>query len=84
MRRCFEKHGCHNPERNERRIAGIRRAVPLSEDAALCEPGRALVLTLVGLIRLLRAKVVELEKHIEELTAAHQDFALFDSSSLLA
>lgn len=77
LRRFFEKHGCHNHERNQRRIVGIRRAVPLTEDAALCEPGRAMVLTLVGLIRLLRAKVVELEKQIEELTAAHEDFVLF-------
>ena len=41
LRKFFERHGCHNLQRNERRIASIRQAVPLTSDAAVCEPGRA-------------------------------------------
>jgi len=78
LRRFFAKHGCHNRQRNEQRIGGIGQARPLTQDAAIREPGRARVLTEVALLRQLRQGIAELENMIEELTAAHQDFALFE------
>ena len=42
LRKFFDKHGCHNRQRNERRIAGIRQALPLTSDEAVCAPARAL------------------------------------------
>ena len=78
LRKFFDKHGCHNRQRNERRIAGIGQALPLTSDEAVCEPARAMVLTLAGLLRQLRQGIAVVQKKIEELTAAHEDFALFE------
>ena len=78
LRKFFDKHGCHNRQRNERRIAGIRQALPLTSDEAVCEPARAMVLTLAGLLRQLRQGIAVVQKKIEELTAAHEDFTLFE------
>ncbi len=78
LRKFFDQHGCHNGQRNERRIDGIRQALPLTNDEAVCEPARAMVLTLAGLLRQLRQGIAVVEKKIEELTAAHEDFALFE------
>ena len=78
LRKFFERHGCHNLQRNERRIASIRQAVPLTSDAAVCEPGRARVLTEVALLRQLLRGIAVLEDQIAQLTQAHQDYALFE------
>ena len=78
LRKFFDKHGCHNRQRNEQRIAGIRQALPLTSDEAVCEPARAMVLTLAGLLRQLRQGIAVVQKKIEELTAAHEDFTLFE------
>jgi len=78
LRKFFAKHGCHNRQRNEKRIAGVRQALPLTQDAAIREPGRARALTEVALLRQLLQGIAELENMIEELTAAHEDFALFE------
>ncbi len=78
LRKFFDKHGCHNRQRNEQRIAGIRQAMALTSDAAICEPGRTRVLTLVAVLRQLLQGIAVLEDQIEQLTAAHEDFALFE------
>ena len=78
LRKFFDKHGCHKRQRNEQRLAGIRQALALTSDAAIREPGRTRVLTLVALLRQLRQGIAELGNMIEELTAAHEDFALFE------
>ncbi len=78
LRKFFDKHGCHNRQRNERRIAGIGQALPLTSDEAVCEPARAMVLTLAGLLRQLRQGIAVVQKKIEELSAAHEDFTLFE------
>ena len=78
LRKFFDKHGCHNRQRNEKRIAGIWQALPLTKDAAICEPGRARVLTEVAVLRQLLQGIAVVEEQIEELTAVHEDFALFE------
>ena len=78
LRKFFDKHGCHNRQRNEQRIAEIRQALALTSDAAICEPGRARLLTEVAVLRQLLQGIAVLEDQIEKLTAAHEDFALFE------
>ena len=78
MQKFFDQHGCHNRQRNEQRIDGIGQALPLTSDEAVWEPGRAMVLTLAGVLRQLRQGIAVVEEKIEELTAAHEDFALFE------
>ena len=60
------------------RITEIRQALALTSDAAICEPGRGRVLTEVAVLRQLLQGIAVLEDQIEKLTAAHEDFALFE------
>ena len=79
MRTFFCKHHCRDQEVIGRRIVGIRQAVPAIRDRAVIEAKSAVVKIIAQLIRILVQGIAELDRKIEEETAAHPDFFIFDS-----
>jgi transposase len=79
LRMFFRKHHCRDREVIERRIVGIRQAVPAILDRAVIEAKSAVVKVIVQLIRILVQGIAELDRKIEEAAAAHPDFFIFDS-----
>jgi hypothetical protein len=73
------KHHCRDQGVIERRIVGIRQAVPAIRDRAVIEAKSAVVQVIAQLIRILVQGIGELDRKIEEETAAHPDFFIFDS-----
>jgi hypothetical protein len=79
LRTFLHKHHCRDQEVIERRIVGIRQAVPAIRDRAVIEAKSAVVKVIAQLIRILVQGIGELDRKIEEETAAHPDFFIFDS-----
>jgi transposase len=79
LRMFFRKHHCRDREVIERRIVGIRQAVPAILDRAVIEAKSAVVKVIAQLIRILVQGIAELDRKIEEAAAAHPDFFIFDS-----
>jgi len=61
----------------ERRIEGIRQAVPAILDRAVIEAKSAVVKVIAQLIRILVQGIAELDRKIDEGAAAHPDFFIF-------
>jgi hypothetical protein len=74
LRTFFRKQRCHYPELVERRLIGIRQAMPAIRDRAVIEAKSAVVKVSVQVIRSLIRGVAELDGKIEEAAAAHPDF----------
>ena len=79
LRTFLHKHHSRDQEVIERRIVGIRQAVPAIRDRAVIEAKSAVVKVIAQLIRILVQGIAELDRKIEEETAAHPDFFIFDS-----
>src|SRR6202166_2055928 len=79
LRAFFRKQRCHYPELVERRLVGIRQAMPAIRDRAVIEAKSAVVKVSVQVIRSLIRGVAELDRKIEEAAAAHPDFFIFES-----
>jgi transposase len=79
LRAFFRKQRCHYPELVERRLIGIRQAMPAIRDRAVIEAKSAVVKVSVQVIRSLIRGVAELDRKIEEAAAAHPDFFIFES-----
>src|ERR1700730_333467 len=79
LRTFFRKQRCHYPEMVERRLVGIRQAMPAIRDRAVIEAKSAVVKVSVQVIRSLIRGVAELDRKIEEAAAAHPDFFIFES-----
>jgi transposase len=79
LRMFFRKHHCRDREVIERRIVGIRQAVPAILDRAVIEAKSAVVRVIAQLIRILVQGIAELDRKIDEGAAAHPDFFIFDS-----
>jgi transposase len=77
LRTFFRKQRCHYPELVERRLVGIRQAMPAIRDRAVIEAKSAVVSAQV--IRSLIRGVADLDRKIEEAAAAHPDFFIFES-----
>ena len=75
LRTFFCKHHCRDQEVIERRIVGIRQAVPAIRDRAVIEAKSAVVQVIAQLIRILVQGIGELDRKIEEETAALQIFS---------
>ena len=75
----FRKLRCHYPELVERRLVGIRQAMPAIRDRAVIEAKSAVVKVSVQVIRSLIRGVADLDRKIEEAAAAHPDFFIFES-----
>jgi transposase len=79
LRAFFRKHRCRDRERIERRMEAIRQAIPAIHDRAVIEAKSTAVKVLVQLVRILVEGIEDLDGQIEEATAAHPDFFIFNS-----
>jgi len=79
LRRFFHEHNCRSQELLEKRIAGIREAVPATNDPAVLEAGAMVARGLIGLLAVLRSNIAAFDERIEQLVASHPDGALFRS-----
>src|SRR5438477_1292367 len=79
LRMFFRKHHCRDQAVIERRIVGIRQAVPAILDRAVIEAKSAVVKVIAQLIRILVQGIAELDRKIDEGATAHPDFFIFDS-----
>ena len=62
---------------NQRRLAEIKTAVPLTHDRAVMAASPLQVKTLVAQMRVTIAAIAEYDRHIEALCLTHQDYELF-------
>ena len=80
LRAFFRKQRCHYPELVERRLVGIRQAMPAIRDRAVIEAKSAVVKVSARVIRSLIRGVADLDRKIEAAAAAaHPDFFIFES-----
>jgi len=70
----FHKHHCRDQELIERRTLAIRWALPVIRDRAVIEAKRMVVKVIVQVIPCLVQGIADLDKKIEEATAAHSRF----------
>jgi transposase len=75
----FRKQRCRYPELIERRLVGIRQAMPAIRDGAVIEAKSAAVKVSAQVIRSLVRGIADLDRKIEEAAAAHPDFFIFES-----
>ena len=79
LRTFFRKQRCRYPELIERRLVGIRQAIPAIRDRAVIEAKSAVVKVNAQVIRSLVRGIADLDGKIEEAAAAHPDFFIFES-----
>jgi transposase len=79
LRTFFRKHRCRDQELIERRMEGIKQAIPATRDGAVIEAKSAVVKVSAQLIRSLVRGIGELDRKIEAAAAAHPDFFIFES-----
>lgn len=80
LERFFNEHNARQPKKRiEERIDGIKRVVPLTDDAGVIEPCALLVAALVGQLRATLEAIERFNEKIAECARAHPDFAIFDS-----
>ena len=75
----LHRHNSRSQARNQQRLEQIPKARPLTLDAAIVEPARLMVETLLELVQVLRTGITKLEKQIEQICAEQPDFAIFNS-----
>ncbi len=73
----LERHHSCQRQLNRQRLEAIGQARPVRRDRAVVAVGTITVKILLNLIRVLRKGIAELEKQIDQITAEHEDFALF-------
>ena len=77
--RLLERHHSRSRRRNQQRLEAMREARPATRDEAVAAAASAAIGTLLGLIRVLRQGIGELDEKIRQITARQEDFAVFDS-----
>lgn len=75
----FNEHNSRYLSVNERRIAEIKEATPLTCDSGVIEPNKLLVQLLVEQLRLLIQGIEKLDKEIKSRYRAQKDRIIFDS-----
>ena len=79
LRTFFRKHRCRDQELIERRMEGIKQAIPATRDRAVIEAKSAVAKVSAQVIRSLIRGIADLDRKIEEAAAAHPDFFIFES-----
>jgi transposase len=79
LRRFFGQHRGRHQELTERRLQGIRQAMPAIQDRAVLEAKQAVVQVSARLLRTLLQGIADLGSKIEEAANAHPDFFIFKS-----
>ena len=75
----LRSHHSVRRETNERRLAEIKTAVPLTTDLAVLNSSKLIVKGLTAQLRTTIKALAELDRHIEALCQTHQDYELFSS-----
>jgi len=79
VRAFFYGHNSRSKKRMEARLEAIKAAQPLTSDAAIVEPSRALVSALARVLKSLHQSIGQLDRAIEQAMDAHPDAAIFRS-----
>lgn len=79
VRAFFHAHGSRSTARIETRLREIPQAQALLTDPAVIDPGVLMVRTLLAVVAALNTGIREFEKAIEQVSAAHPDYAIFAS-----
>jgi transposase len=79
LERFFHEHNVRYPKRIEQRIDAIKRAAPLTHDAAVIEPFTLLVKALSEQLRATLKAIDSFDHEIAARAPAHPDFPIFDS-----
>jgi transposase len=75
----FQAHHSLRAATNERRLAELKTAVPLTTDGAVLNSSTLMVKVLVAQLRPVLAAIAEYDRHIEALCQTHADYELFVS-----
>src|SRR3984893_15676244 len=79
LRKFFRQHRGRHQELTERRLQGIRQAMPAIHDRAVLEAKRAVAQVSAQLLRTLLQGIANLDSKIEEAASTHPDFFIFKS-----
>jgi len=79
LNKFFRSHHSTSNTTNQRRLAEIKTAVPLTNDAAVRTCSVLLVKVLVAQMKTVIAAIAEYDRHIEALCQTHDDYHLFAS-----
>ncbi len=75
----FHQHHVRSPALINRRIEGIKAALPLTTDEAIIVPNELLIKAMIGQLQMVLSAIREFDDEIALRAQAHADFALFDS-----
>lgn len=75
----FHEHHCRSQQRNEQRLQEIQQAIPATRDEAVIQAGVSMVQILVATIATLREGIAELDRQIQKISGAHEDFGIYQS-----
>lgn len=79
LRDFFNTHNARYGDVNERRVAAIKSAVPLTRDKGVIEPNQILVGMLIEQLRVLIGSIEQLDHEIKQRYKSHADRQIFDS-----
>lgn len=79
LEKFLREHNSVRRETNERRIAEIREAIPLTTDRAVINSSVLMIRVWAAQMKTIIASVQEFDREIEQLCQSHQDFFIFDS-----
>jgi len=79
LERFFHTHHVRSAARINKRIEGIKAAVPLTTDEAIIAPNELLIKATIGQLQMVLSAIREFEDEITLRAQAHADFAIFDS-----
>jgi transposase len=79
LRAFFYKHNSRSAKTMEKRLDALKKARPLTSDAAIIEPARELVLALATLLKSLHRSIARLDQAIQEAMDEHPDAPIFRS-----
>jgi transposase len=79
LEKFFREHNSVRRETNQRRIAEIKEAVPLTVDATVINSSVLMIKALAEQMKTTLAAIEAFDREIAELCQQHQDFFIFDS-----
>ncbi len=79
LEKFLHEHNSVSKETNEKRLAALKVAVPLTTDRAVISSSVVMVKTLAQQMKTAIAAIKEFDRQIEELCASHDDYHLFAS-----
>lgn len=75
----FNQHNSRYPATNDKRIAEIKSALPLTDDSGVIEPNRILIEILIPQLKLLIESILRMDSEIRQYYKKQDDRIIFDS-----